>query len=497
MIADHSSAHRPLWAIAASAMVLIGACVALGLLIAPWIGLANLAFIFLLPVVVMAGRDGVRVGLATAAAATLAFNFFFVPPTWTLHVASLDNVLTLVMFALTALAVSQFSARLKAQAERAERLAADSSKLAQLSVDMSKLRDEEELAALLMRCLADWSGAHVQLIAGDTLENCSLRLSPMDHSAAQWALSHGEAAGRGAAVMAGADALFLPMDVGRDKRWLAQFWRGGMQAPVANDDLSLIIQAVARGGDALNRARVAQAQAEIEARAQQDAMREALLASISHDLRTPLTGIRAGLDALEPDTAGVLAATRAEATRLERMVTNLLDLARLKANALPHASEVIDLTDVIDAALEALPNAIADHPAHVFIAPDLPLVRSDAVLLHHMLINLIENACKYSPDGAAIALTARYEDGDVLLTVADRGAGFPAQMGRDLFSLFQRGTNADRMPGSGLGLAVVDGFARALGLSVTASNISEPEKTGAIFTIRFPASLALRDKAMP
>lgn len=495
------------WGLALLAIAATGACVALGLLLRPSVGLTNLAFLFLLPVVAMAGRGGLAAGLLTATLAALAYNFVFVPPTFTLHVAQFDNLMTLGMFALTALAVSQFAARLKSQAARAGQLAADSALLAQLSQDLSKVRDETGLEALLASRLAGWTGAHVQILTPARIESPNAGLSPLDHSAAQWAISHGEPAGKGAPVMAGADALFLPMESSPDEARLVQFWSGDSREPVSANAMPLIVQAVSRGGAALQRARTMQRQADLDARKRQDAMREALLASISHDLRTPLTAIRAGLDALPPDPAGVLAATQAQAGRLERMVTNLLDLARLGADALTLAHQATDLTDAVDAATRDMAQQLAGRPLSVSIEPDLPLVRTDPRMLHHMLINLIENGCKYSPDGAPITITARREGKTILLSITDCGAGLPEQPGEDLFARFLRGANADQVPGSGLGLAVVDGFAAALGLTVSAANVAAANvsaanvaagsETGAVFTIRFPEDLLFSSAEEP
>jgi two-component system sensor histidine kinase KdpD len=226
MTSGSSPDNRALWTKIASIVLLVGCCVAIGFLIRSWIGLANLAFIFLIPVVAVSGRLGTGAGLASAGVATLAFNFFFVPPTWTFHVASVDNIVTLTMFAGTAIVVSQFAARLKAQAVRAERLAKDSALLAQLSADLSGAKDQSTLAQLLVIRLATWSGAQIQLIKPSVLESVEQNLGPMDRSAAMWTISHGVAAGRGSDVLPGADSLYLPMDVGEDKSWILQFWRG-------------------------------------------------------------------------------------------------------------------------------------------------------------------------------------------------------------------------------------------------------------------------------
>lgn len=473
-----------------SAAAMLAACILIGIFIEPIIGLANLAFLFLLPVVAIAGRYGRAAGLATAAASTLCFNFAFVPPRWTLHVARIENLVTLMMLGATAVLVSHFAARLKAQAERAQHLADDSTRLGQLSFDLSQLADAETLTQYLCAQLELVTGAKVQLIDSNRCAVQDWALGPLDYSAATWALSHGEAAGRGTELLAGADALFLPVAVGGSDRWLAQFWRGDALVPVSSERLSLVEQMLTRGGEAIHRVHVMRRQAEIEARQSEDNMRETLLASISHDLRTPLTGICAGLDALPRDPDGVVESTRAEAKRLQRMIANLLDLARIRSDAISLAREATDLTDVIDAAIVAMLRPLQNHPIEIEIEPQLPLVHTDPRLLHHMLINLIENACKYSPAGEPITLSALRSGADIHLSVIDCGPGLPDMTGRDMFGRFERGTNADRVPGNGLGLAVVAGFAQAIGVSVAATT-DKGTGSGSRITISFPKPLWL------
>lgn len=460
----------------------------LAMVVHPWLGLANLAFLFLVPVIVMAGRRGIWPGLLTATFATLSFNFFLVPPAYTLRVADLDNVVTLGVFALAAIFVSQFASRLKQQASRAEQLAADSDALALLAQELATNSDGEALLNILKARLENWTGCAVRLIDGNSEALDKAGLSPMDNAAAEWSIAHFVPAGRGSSVMAGADALYLPMPVGTEKSYVVQFWHGDGGTPVSPARLGFVKQVITLGGDALHRQLVNQQQYALVARQHQDAMRDALLATISHDLRTPLTTILVGLSALRPDKEGTLDAVRAEAKRLDHMVGNLLELARLQADALPGTIEPVDLTDVIDAAVCAMEKSLSEHRLNIAIAADLPLVRSDGRMLHHMVINLIDNACKYSPAETAIHITAHMEGDEVALSVADQGRGLTGELA-DMVAVFRRGQNIGQVTGNGLGLAVVDGFARALGLRVSAMNRNDQQGQGAIFKIIFPHEL--------
>lgn len=460
----------------AEALLWCGLTVAFALFIARWLSLANLAFLFLGPVIIMAGRRGLAGGLLTALMATAGFNFFLVPPAYTLRVADIDNLVTLLVLAATAVLASHFAARLNAQAERAEALALTSIRLADLSERLAASRDAETAKSLASILLAEWTGAQVQLLTGQQAD----ALSPMDSAAARWALSHQAEAGRGSDVMAAADALYMAVG-GAGNQVVAQFWCETGRVPVLPESRDLVRQALIRLGVTLSRMAA-------DARQHHDQMRETVLASIGHDLRTPLTGIITGLAAIPEDAQGVVAATRAEARRMEQLVSNILDLARLRSGAMPAGLEPLDLTDAVDAVLSALAGRLQGHKVSVSLAPDLPLLRSNARMLHHLLLNLIDNAAKFSMAGTEIGISGQLQNGDVVLAITDQGRGLP-DGGPDL--PVRRAD--DPVPGSGLGLMVVTGFAKALGLAFTAHNRSDGE-TGACMQIVFPQVLCIAVK---
>jgi two-component system sensor histidine kinase KdpD len=437
------------------------------------LSLANLAFLFLVPVIVVAGARGLFGGLLTAVFATLGFNFFFVPPAFTLHVADVDNLVTLLVLALTALLVSQVTARLKAQAMRAEALSLSAARLSALADDLASCATEAEVLARATAFIEDWTGAKLRVLA---LEE-EAPLSPLDTAAARWAMAHKVEAGRGTEVMAGADALYVAVE-GGPTPLVAQLWRGSGALPVAPALRDLVRQALSRTGVALHRVTV-------EARQQHDAMREAVLASIGHDLRTPLTSIVAGLAAMPPDAQGLLDQTRVEAARLDRLVTNILGLARLRSNAVSHAREAVDITDAVDAVLASLAKPLAGREVCVRLAPDGPLVRTDPRMLHHMLLNLIDNAAKFSASGSRVLIESHQNAEGLSLRIEDEGRGLP----EGLVELPRRNA-ADSVQGSGLGLSVVTGYAAALDIGFHAANRADGQ-SGACMTLTFPPALLI------
>lgn len=293
--------------------------------------------------------------------------------------------------------------------------------------------------------------------------------------------------------MASADSLFLSSKAGGDRSLLVQFWRGDTLTPVPVARQPFVQAMANRCGEAIERLGVAEARRSLEARERQDAMRDALLASFSHDMRTPLTTIKSGLSGLadDPHNGGALEAAREGADRLEWLFSNLVDLARIRAGALSLQLEAVDLTEAVASALDALKRQTEDRDIALDIPETTPLVRTDARLLHHILVNLIDNGCKYSPPSSMIEIAARQEDAGLALDIRDAGPGLGNTTDTELFMPFERGGNSDRKPGTGLGLAIVAGFAKALGLPVSGCN--RADSAGAVFTVCFPSGIVIRE----
>lgn len=475
MVESRTSAAR----VTTEALLSAGLTIGLAHVAQGWLSLANLAFLFLVPVIAMASARGLGGGLLTALLATLGFNFFFVPPAFTLHVADVDNLATLLALALTALLASQVTARLKAQALRAEALSQSAARLSALTDKLTACRSEDMVHTAATAMIEGWTGAKLCFLDS----HVQAALSPLDAAAARWALAHQVEAGRGTDVMAGADALYLPMEASMTPQ-VAQLWRGSGAVPVPADMRDLVRQALARTAATLHRVTVAERQ-------QHEAMREAVLASIGHDLRTPLTGISASLAALPDDPHGLVKQARADAARLEHLITNILGLARLRSDGLIAAHEPVDLTDAVDAALSSLSRQLTGHDVHVQLAPDVPLVRTDPRMLHHMLLNLIDNAAKFGPSASSIQIEGFQDANGLTLRILDQGRGLSEE-----FVGLTRRESADSVQGSGLGLSVVKGYALTLGIEVLANNRTDGQ-SGACMSLIFPPALLIDIVATP
>ena len=233
-------------------------------------------------------------------------------------------------------------------------------------------------------------------------------------------------------------------------------------------------------------------------------LRAALLTSISHDLRTPLatilgtvSGLRSYADKYdETQRAELLATLQDEAERLNRFVNNLLDMTRLESGALELKLDLVDIAEIVGAALERAGSVLAHHRVELVIAADLPMLRLDQILFEQVLFNLLDNAAKYAPPGSRINVHARREGDVVAIEVSDEGPGIPPEDLERVFDKFYRVQAQDRRrAGTGLGLAICRGFVEAQGGRIDARN--RRDRSGAVLTIRLPVpeAVEIRERA--
>lgn len=317
------------------------------------------------------------------------------------------------------------------------------------------------------------------------------RLEQIERAAAQWAMDNDQPAGRGSATLTASDWLFHPLRTTRGMLGVVGLAREDAGEPLRSDQLPLLMSLIDQAAIAFDRMTLEEEMLDARQVRERDQLRAALLSSVSHDLRTPLTAIISAAHELRREHPGTLADTvDAEARRLNRFVANLLDMARVEAGALPLKIEPVDLFDAVAGAVHDTRQSLAGHEVKVDILPDIPLVRVDATLLHHCLINLLDNAGRYADPGTPVAITGRRLPGAISLSVIDQGPGIPPGSEQRVFDTFTRLEGSDRAKhGTGLGLAIVKGFAEAMGLSVSAANAQEPQ--GARFTITIPERLII------
>ncbi|MBN9145325.1 MULTISPECIES: ATP-binding protein [unclassified Novosphingobium] len=441
-------------------------------MLAQW-GLASAALLFLLPVLLGAARGGLGPGLLAALAGAGAYNFFLLPPYFSFHVHGPDHAVSVLVLVLVALVTSRLATRLREREEEANARAAISEELAQISRLLAKGSPVEAL---------ERARSYVAGIYGPVrIDGAQDGFSSLDQAAFAWAMHNGDATGHGTGVMAAAEWTFLPLSPkGRGAHALMALARpadGHTRPMVQIEHMAQVALLLGQGCDriALDEERRAR-----ETLAESDRLRRTFLASLAHDFRTPLTVITGQLEALakrSPEAGEALSAAR----RLERTMSDLIAAARIEEGSLSPQAESLDLIDAADAAFGAVAVPAGLSLGHA-IPADLPFVRADAVLLHHVLINLIDNALGHA--ASRVMLGAALQGGQVALWVEDDGPGVPLAERTRIFERFARIEGGDRAKGSGLGLAIVRGFAEAMGMQVS---IEDSPLGGARFILRMAA----------
>ncbi len=472
----------------------------LGVSLSHILGINNTALLFLIPVFGAASRFGLGAGLFTAVLSSLAYNFFFLPPLYTFTIADPENVVTVTVFLGVAVVTSQLAARLRAQAALARASAGQNAALAGFARILSGIADQGELAqALAAESARLFDASGIVLIGENGMLAVRAASPPEDHldavamAAAQWVYDKGLPAGRGSETLPAAGWLFHPLTAGGVAVGVLGLAREDGRPPVRSDQLPLLTSLLDQSSMAFERARLASEIGDVARLRDRDRLRASLLASVSHDLRTPLTKVVATVAELRHRFPGedLLGDLNTETQRLQRFVANLLDMARIEAGALVVEAEPIDLTDAVASAVHDLKTELAGHALNLDVSPSLPLVRADPKLLHHCLINLLDNAGKYADPGAPITVTASRSLGALTIAVLDEGPGLPPGQEARLFETFARLEGSDRSKtGTGLGLAIVKGFAEAMGMTVSAANRQSPQ--GAAFSLTVPELLLVR-----
>jgi two-component system sensor histidine kinase KdpD len=452
----------------------------------PYFGLSNLIMVYLLSVIVVATRYGQGPSLLASLLSVAAFDFFFVPPYYTFAVSDTQYLVTFAVMLVVALVISNLAVRIRAQAasarDREQRIAA----LYAMSRELASTRGVRELLRVAVRHITEVFRAKVVVLlpdAGGRLApgDPSATEFPMDASEAavgQWVYEHGQVAGQGTDTLPGAAGLYVPLVGSRGTVGVLGLRPSEPRSLQAPEQLHQLETFASQTALAIERARLAEETERAQVHAETERLRNSLLSSVSHDLRTPLASItgaastllenEARLDA--PTRRDLLEALHEEADRLNRLVQNLLEMTRLEAGALVPRTAWHSVEEVVGAALGRFAKALADRPVTTRIPAELPLVPMDDVLIEQVLINVIDNAIKYTPAGTPIEVRAEDTGTGVLVEIADRGPGLPPGEERLIFEKFHRAEPAHSARGAGLGLAICHGIIRAHGGRIWAEN---------------------------
>ncbi|GJE17899.1 sensor histidine kinase [Methylobacterium marchantiae] len=482
------------------AICAVGIALGFGLALQPFVGVENADLVLLTAVLAVAVRYGLGPSLVAVVAASLAYNFFFLPPVYTLTIADPTNIAAFCLFTLVAVLVSNLAARSRKEAVVSRARARDTELLYGFSRKLAACGTLDDVlwatafqAAAMLKVrvvLLMPEAGSVTVRAGYPPEDF---LDEADIAAAQWAFDNERPAGRGADTLPGARRLFLPLRTGRGILAVIGLDADGTGPLLTPEGRRLLDSLSDQGALAIERVRLVEDLDRAERAAETDRLRQALLTSISHDLRTPLAAILGSAstlrdldEALDPPAKVELVATVIdEAERLNRFIVNLLDMTRLEAGAVVPNVGPQDVAEIVDTALRRMEKILSGHRVDLDIAARLPPLRLDPVLFEQVLVNLLDNAAKYATEGSTVSVRAQRDDGAVRIQVIDEGEGLPPEDLERIFDSFYRVRKGDRVrAGTGLGLAISRGFIDAMGGRIEAAN--RTDRSGAVFTLHLP-----------
>jgi two-component system sensor histidine kinase KdpD len=435
--------------------------------------LANLVMLFLLAVVFVGMRWGRGPAVAAAVLNVLAFDFFFVPPRFTFAVNDVQYLFTFGVMLAVGLLVGQLTAGLRYQAVVARHREERTRQLYEFAHDLSALLTTELVIETAERFMARAFRAHVRVLVPDakghlTDTTAAGMRNPVDVASAQWTFDKGQPSGAGTDTLAGNEFLFLPLKAPMRTRGVLAIRPERTRDLLIPERLRQYEAFATLTATALERVHYVEVAQDALVKIEGERLRNSLLAALSHDLRTPLAALLGLAESLAmtspPPTeaqAQVAAAISEQARRLIALVNNLLDMARIQSGEVRLNLEWHPLEEVVGSALRAVEPALGRRKVTVGIPSDLPLVQMDAVLIERVLVNLLENAGKYTPPDAQVAIGARLDDGQVEVSVEDDGPGIPPGREEAVFEKFTRGGKELATPGVGLGLSIARAIVEA------------------------------------
>jgi two-component system, OmpR family, sensor histidine kinase KdpD len=475
--------HRFHWERYLAALTLVAIVTAVGLITDGVIAPPNMIMLFLLIVVIAAVRWGQGPALLTAVVGVLAFDYFLVAPQLTLNVADTQYILTFLGLLVTGLVISTLAARARKEAEGARQREAETAALYNLARDLTATTRSADIASTVAHHLGKtFNGEAAVFVAEEGLLQLHAKTSgtanAVEQGPADWVFKHRRPTGRGVGAYPEEPIRYVPMLSVREIMGVAAIRPSGIVMPLAAAQERLLEALASQAALALERVRLAEQASRAHLLEATERLQTALLNSISHDLRTPLATITGAISSLRDPDVRLDDATRStliedigtEAQRLNRLVGNLLDMSRLEAGALRIDQAPADITEVIGAALEQRASQLAGRPLELHVPHDLPPILMSTPLISQVIVNVLDNALKYSPEGTAVQVAARVEGDTATVEIGDRGVGIPGEDLDRIFDKFYRVHRPGNVGGTGLGLAISKGIIEAHGGTIEARN---------------------------
>jgi two-component system sensor histidine kinase KdpD len=467
----------------------------------PYFELSNLVMVYLLGATIAALRLGRGPASLVAVVNVAAFDFCFVPPRFTFAVTDFQYVVTFAIMLLVALVIASLVASVRAQTRVAGARERRTALLYAMSRELVATRTHQALARVAVKHVAETFNSEVVVLLPDGSARlrhpagaplpASLRAA--DLSVAQWVFDHGRPAGLGTDTLPAANAQYLPLN-GTSAPLGVLAVRPSQQRRLLLPEQQHLLETFAgQVALAMERAQLAEEAEAARVAAETESLRNTLLGSISHDLRTPLAVIAGASSALgdpalqiDPQTRRQLASSiEAKAREMSELISNVLDLMRFESGEVPLRRDWQTVDDLVGTALGRHAQALRQHVVEVSLPADLPPVHVDAPLVNQVIGNLLENGARHTPEGTHIRVRATSEGPIVRLTIDDNGPGLPAGDPERLFAKFHRGHEEGNTGGAGLGLAICRAIVNAHGGEIRAANSGGG---GAQFTFTLPAT---------
>lgn len=479
-VARHGS-HSASWFDYALAVLATGLASALAWGVSSVLALPNISLVFLAAVLLVAVRSSLGPALVCAALSFLAYDFLFIPPNFSFSIQREEDVLTLLFFLLMAALTGNLAARQRRQLQALRETQEETTQLLDLSRKLTAATDRKAVISAAAQHFSDWKDLEMCLLNRDgaqgwvTETGGPVQFTEAELAAADWAWSHDQPAGQGTDTLPISHWWWWPLTVEDGPLGLLGV-RSRAGQPLNGQRRRLLMALSQPLAQALARARLAQDLEAARLHGETEQLRSALLASVSHDLRTPLTTMRGSIDTLLAlgesiplqDRRELLEGTRDEAERLDRYIQNLLDMTRLGHGALKLARDWVAPADIVASALSRLRAVLAPLHVQVDVPGQLPLLHIHAALIEQALINVLENAARFSPPQGRLTLQAGADQRELRFAVSDQGPGIPEAERAQIFDMFYTAARGDRGgQGTGLGLAICQGMVGAHGGRIT------------------------------
>jgi len=486
------------WAVAVTVLSTI-----LGRLMIGRLELANLVMVYLLGVVFIATRFGRGPSILASVLSVACFDFLFVQPFYSLSVSDSQYLITLLALLVVGIVISSLTANVRSQAKVAAHRERRAAALYSMSKELSSSQSEEEVMRVAVKHLySEFSSRNVILFPNSqgrmvfpNKQALAESLLGADLSVAQWVFDHNEIAGQGTNTLPGASAVYFPIHNEDKVLGVLALLPVNLRRVFLPEQQKLLETFLRQIGQAVARIRFSEQARSTLMQMEAERLRNSLLSAISHDLRTPLATIIGSASAIVQNDEKLRPQDRIElgqgivdeAERMSNLVNSILDMAKLETGLLELNKQWYPLEEIIGTALTQLQGQLAGRPVRVKLPEGIPMVLADAVMIEQVLINLLENAVRYTPAGSALEIVAEIGETSAEIAVLDHGPGIPKGREERLFEKFYQARHESAQSGVGLGLAICRAIVEIHGGRIVARNRAEG---GAAFSFTLPLDQA-------